>query len=135
MSSLEINSLLTFSTERRLTTILSHFSMTDAKPYGSPMVPGAIYSKKHQIPIDGTPQNVCYYSFVKPPDLSKCKAGTTCAEKRGPRYALAGEIVRTRTADVSLMPTPSLRCVVGKISRSITCPFSFHDLEGRHEAR
>ena len=52
-------------------------------------------------------------------DLSKCKAGTTCAEKRGPRYALAGEIVRT--ADVSLMPTPSLRCVVGKItSGSIT---------------
>lgn len=51
-------------------------------------------------------------------DLSMCKAGTTCDEKRGPRYALAGEIVRT--ADVSLMPTPSLRCVVGNISGSIT---------------
>ena len=51
-------------------------------------------------------------------DGSKCNAGTTCSEKRGPRYALAGEIVRT--ADVSLMPTPSLRCVVGNISGRIT---------------
>jgi reverse transcriptase-like protein len=27
-------------------TILSHFSLDDAKPYGYPMAPGAIYSKK-----------------------------------------------------------------------------------------
>ena len=27
-------------------TILSRFSMTEAKPYGSPMIPGAIYGKK-----------------------------------------------------------------------------------------
>ena len=38
---------------------------------------------------------------------SNARTGTTLVENRGPRYADSGDIVRT--AEVSLIPTPSLR--------------------------
>jgi len=37
---------ISLSQSSYINTILAHFSFTDAKPYGSPMIPGAVYLKK-----------------------------------------------------------------------------------------